>query len=235
MDFEEHSFLRSCNSVTSLPDWQFLGGREHDFTHGGPTVNSKGGSWTVGWLVGLVGWGIESLHQASYQLEWTEGYEFDGIWGSSEEGMLGPILACLASEKTDQFPSLSLPWLTVDSPAPTCSHQNRSQMLQNDSLSCLWRLYLGSQKGLQGCRKTQTSTQLSRTYLFPSWPSGLNNWEAKMWWRKFTNWGDGFSDASCLFPLHFSPRGRLHHRVSEQEQNHAQTWKFHTTAEEREG
>lgn len=48
MDFADHSFLRSYNSVVSLPGLGRGRGREHDFIHGGPMVNGEDGSWVAG-------------------------------------------------------------------------------------------------------------------------------------------------------------------------------------------
>lgn len=91
----------------------------------------------------------------------------------------------------------------------------KEPILQNSRLSCPQGVRPGSQEGLEDCSKMQTSTQFCRTYWLPSWPGRLNNWEAKTSWRKFTACGDGVSDSSWLFPLHFPPKGRLYHLVSE--------------------
>lgn len=50
-------------------------------------------------------------------------------------------------------------------------------MLHDNGLSHLQGISSGSQKGLEGCSKMQTSTQLSGTYSLPWWPRQLNNLE----------------------------------------------------------
>lgn len=83
----------------------------------------------------------------SYQLEWIEGYEFDDIWGSSEEGTLGPILACLAPGETGQFSGLSLMWLIVDNPTLPRSHQKRNRYCKTADSHAHKECVLGHRKG----------------------------------------------------------------------------------------